>query len=254
MFYNLLKINRMDSNSYDQIANEYRDSKQLDFRKYIEEYTLLQLAGDIAGLHLLDLACGEGIYTRKLKKQGATTILGVDLSARMIDLAEEAEQQEPLACQYLVHDVLTLTLQKEYDLIVGMYLLNYAQSPEELAQFCQVVYKHLKPGGRFIGFNYNPHNESKHYAKYKKYGFVKETTENRKEGDFVKYRMFNPDGTAFSFDNFHFEPQTYADAFAKAGLSSFRWEGPLLHPDQHSSAYWEDFMAHPPLIGFSAVK
>lgn len=247
----------MESNSYDQIANEYRDSKQLDFRKYIEEYTLLQLAGDITGLHLLDLACGEGIYTRKLKKQGAASILGVDLSARMIDLAEESEKKEPLGCEYLVHDVLTLSHLGEYDIVVGMYLLNYAQAPEELTQFCEVVYKHLKPGGRFIGFNDNPHNDSAHYAKYRKYGFVKETTENRIAGDFVKYRMFNLDGTEFSFDNFYFEPKMYADAFAKAGLNHFKWEGPLLHPEHHHPekfGYWEDFMNHPPLIGFSAVK
>ncbi|MEZ4904957.1 MAG: class I SAM-dependent methyltransferase [Spirosomataceae bacterium] len=247
----------MDSNSYDQIANEYRDSKQLDFRKYIEEYTLFQLLGDVSSLHLLDLACGEGIYTRKLKKQGIASILGVDLSERMIDLAQESERQEPLGCQYQVHDVLTLALNKEYDVIIGMYLLNYAQSPEELVRFCRVVFDHLKPGGRFIGFNDNPHNDSKHYAKYKKYGFIKETTENRKEGDFVKYRMFNPDGTEFSFDNFYFEPQTYTSAFAKAGLKNFQWEGPMLHPDQQQLDkldYWEDFMIHPPLIGFSAVK
>lgn len=60
----------MDANSYDTIANEYRDSKQLDFRKYIEEYTLEQLLGGVTALNILDLACGEGIYTRKLKKRG----------------------------------------------------------------------------------------------------------------------------------------------------------------------------------------
>ncbi|MFN8344803.1 MAG: class I SAM-dependent methyltransferase [Spirosomataceae bacterium] len=247
----------MESNSYDQIANEYRDSKQLDFRKYIEEYTLLQLAGDITDLRLLDLACGEGIYTRKLKKLGAATALGVDLSARMIDLAQETEKKEPLGCDYLVHDVLTLAPLGEYDLVVGMYLLNYAQSPDDLAQFCQVVYHHLKPGGRFIGFNDNPHNEAAHYPKYKKYGFVKETTDCRREGDFVKYRMFNLDGTEFSFDNFYFDPKTYESAFAKAGFRQFRWEGPLLHPEQQHPDkfdYWADFMNHPPLIGFSAIK
>jgi toxoflavin synthase len=247
----------MDSNSYDNIANEYRDSKQLDFRKYIEEYTLLELVGNTSGLRVLDLACGEGIYTRKLKKQGADFILGVDLSTRMIELAEASEKQAPLGCQYLVHDVLTLPPLGDYDVVVGMYLLNYAQSPDELKQFCKVVYAHLKPGGRFIGFNDNPHNDSAHYGKYKKYGFVKETTQNRTEGDFVKYRMFNPDGTEFSFDNFYFHPHTYETAFAQAGLKDFKWEGPYLHPEhQHPSkfGYWEDFMNHPPLIGFSAVK
>jgi len=244
----------MDSNSYDNIANEYRDSKQLDFRKYIEEYTLIQLLGAVAGLSVLDLACGEGIYTRKMKKLGVETILGVDLSARMIELAQEAESKEPLGCSYVVQDALFLSLEERFDTVVGMYLLNYAQSEDELQRFCQVVYNHLKPSGRFVGFNDNPHNERRHYGNYRTYGFVKESTEERLEGDFVRYRMFNLDGTEFSFNNFYFHPHTYERAFAKAGFREFRWEGPFLAPSQAASDYWREFMAHPPLIGFSAVK
>ena len=114
----------MGSNSYDNIANEYRDSKQLDFRKYIEEYTLHQLLGEATGLNILDVACGEGIYTRKLKKRGAATILGVDVSTRMIELAQEAEAKAPLGCDYLVQDALTMNLGRQFDAVVGMYLLR----------------------------------------------------------------------------------------------------------------------------------
>ena len=244
----------MDANSYDTIANEYRDSKQLDFRKYIEEYTLEQLLGDATALNILDLACGEGIYTRKLKKRGAATILGVDLSTRMIELAQETEAKAPLGCDYLVQDALTMSLERQFDVVVGMYLLNYAQSADDLQQFCQVVYEHLPPSGRFVGFNDNPHNELQHYPNYRKYGFVKESTSQRNEGDFVRYRMFNLDGTEFSFNNFYFHPLTYERAFAKAGFRDFQWQGPFLDPSQASSDYWYEFMTHPPLIGFSAVK
>src|SRR5215471_5943103 len=41
---------------YDAIAQEYRDSKQLPFRSYVEEYTLFGLLGSLAGLAVLDLA------------------------------------------------------------------------------------------------------------------------------------------------------------------------------------------------------
>lgn len=247
----------MDYNSYDAIAKEYRDSKQLPFRKYIEEYTLFQLAGDVAGLHLLDLACGEGIYTRKLKKAGCASILGVDLSKEMIALAEDSERTEPLGCHYLVHDVLTLQLQGQYDLVVAMYLLNYAQSVEELQQFCRVAFEHLKPGGRFIGFNDNPMNQADQYALYQPYGFIKETTPGRPEGAPVKYVIRNPDGTLFSFDNFYWHPKTYAAAFEQAGFVDFRWKGPLIQPDAYTDetkTFWATFMQHPPLIGFSANR
>ena len=55
---------------YDAIAGAYKDSKQLSFRQYIKEYTLFQILGDISGEEALDLACGEGFYTRKLKLAG----------------------------------------------------------------------------------------------------------------------------------------------------------------------------------------
>lgn len=85
---------RQNEAEYDAIAGAYKDSKQLSFRKYIEEYSLFESLGDIGGVKALDLACGEGFYTRKLKRAGAGEVLGVDVSAEMIRLAE-AEERAP---------------------------------------------------------------------------------------------------------------------------------------------------------------
>ena len=54
-------------NEYDDIAEAYRDSKQLSFRKYLEEYSLFEMLGKVRGKSVLDLACGEGFYTRKIE-------------------------------------------------------------------------------------------------------------------------------------------------------------------------------------------
>jgi len=247
----------MENNSYDNIANLYKDSKQLEFRKCVEEFTLLHIGGNMEGLSIIDLACGEGIYTRKLKKLGASDILGVDLSAAMIALAEESEAQESIGCKYAVHDVLTFQSNTLYDLAVGMYLLNYASSRIELLQFCKVAYSLLKPGGRFIGFNDNPMNDPNNYGNYKKYGFVKETPSDREEGDPIKYTIINPNGIQFQFNNFYLHPSTYIACMLEAGFSHFTWEGPFLQPDRPSNStqdFWEDFMSDPPMIGFSALK
>jgi toxoflavin synthase len=40
---------------------------------------------------VLDLACGEGFYTRLLRQTGAGRVVGVDLSAGMIALARQEE-------------------------------------------------------------------------------------------------------------------------------------------------------------------
>ena len=51
------------------------------------------MLGSVAGLGVLDLACGEGFYTRQIARDGATRVVGVDISPEMIALAEELEKR-----------------------------------------------------------------------------------------------------------------------------------------------------------------
>ncbi len=82
----------MTSQTYDTIALLYRDSKLLPYRHAIERYTVFRLLGDLRGQTVLDLACGEGIYARKFRRAGATSVTGVDVSREMIALAEAEER------------------------------------------------------------------------------------------------------------------------------------------------------------------
>src|SRR5688572_3218573 len=89
---------------YDRIAERYRDAKLQPWRLHVEVFTFLQVVGDLHGKAVLDLACGEGFYSRILKRRGADRVLGVDLSGRMIELARAAEVREPLGVEYCVGD------------------------------------------------------------------------------------------------------------------------------------------------------
>ena len=267
---------------YDAIAGAYKDSKQLSFRQYIEEYTLSQILGDISGVKALDLACGEGFYTRKLKRAGAGEVLGVDVSAEMIRLAEAEERERPTGCRYLNQDAAALVLDKPVDLVVAMYLLNYARDADELLRFVRAAYGALKPGGRFVGFNDNVLNASGGTVSYARYGFEKEytgrvetstegsltegtpagatpaerapTRATLSEGDPIVYRFINDDGTRFEFNNYYLSPGTYRRAFEEAGFAGFHWVDPQLYPSERDNDYWDEFMAAPPIIGFAAVR
>ena len=266
---------------YDAIAGAYKDSKQLSFRQYIEEYTLFEILGDISGEKALDLACGEGFYTRKLKRAGAGEVLGVDVSAEMIRLAEAEERARPTGCRYLNQDAAALVLDEPVDLVVAMYLLNYARDADELLRFVRAAHGALKPGGRFVGFNDNVLNAPGGTVSYARYGFEKEysgrvetSTEGSltkgtpaatpaertssgsalSEGDPIVYRFTNDDGTRFEFNNYYLSPKTYRWAFEEAGFAGFHWIDAQLHPSQRDNKYWDDFMAAPPVIGFGAVR
>jgi ubiquinone/menaquinone biosynthesis C-methylase UbiE len=67
---------------YDEIAHEYRDSKLLPFRDFVESFSLFRLIGNLEGRTVLDLACGEGHYTRRLKQAGAARTSMASISHR----------------------------------------------------------------------------------------------------------------------------------------------------------------------------
>jgi len=246
-----------DGPVYDRIAKEYQKSKQLPFRLHIEEFSLFKLLGDLEGKRVLDLACGEGIYTRKIRRRGAATVLGVDISPRMIELALSQEHEQTPACNYLVSDVAAMGKLDEFDAVVGVYLLNYAKTAEELLQFCRVIATNLRAGGIFVGINDNPANPVDQYDSYGKYGFWKTAGSPRTDGTPITYRIRNPDGTEFGFDNYYLSPATYETVFQEAGFTDFAWLGPWLSDEGRRSfeeGYWDHFLDHPPMIAMLAHK
>jgi SAM-dependent methyltransferase len=241
--------------NYNKIANEYKYSKSLPWRKYLEAYTLFKIAGNIEGLSVLDLACGEGFYTRLYKLYGAIEVVGIDLSTEMIVLANEAEEVDKFGITYLVGDAMELDLGKQFDLISASYLLNYARNENQLKSMCEAIAKHLKPGGRFVTINNNPH--CPHPAiSMRKYGFERIQT-GLEEGDEVIYQLFSPDGSHIDLINYHLEKSTHEKCFAETGFINLSWhnmeispEGIQLFGDEH----WHDMLKCEPVTGISASK
>jgi 2-polyprenyl-3-methyl-5-hydroxy-6-metoxy-1,4-benzoquinol methylase len=53
---------------YDTISEEYKRSKLAPWRLHVETYTLFDLVGDLTGMAVLDLACGEGFHNRNMAR------------------------------------------------------------------------------------------------------------------------------------------------------------------------------------------
>ena len=136
------------STDYDAVAKEYKRSKLAPWRTYIERYSLLKLLGKVRGKSVLDLACGEGFYSRLVRERGAARVVGVDLSSGMIGLGIAAEKESPLGIEYRVGDAKAYQTDERFDIVAAAYLLNYnyADTEEKLAAMCQTVARSLKPG------------------------------------------------------------------------------------------------------------
>ena len=108
----------------------------------------MQLAGDVAGLRVLDIACGSGMATRALARAGAR-VTGIDSSARMVDLARAHELEQPLGIDYVEDDGRTLGSQPD-GVAHGVTCQLGLMDIPDLAPALGAVHRVLRPGGWFV--------------------------------------------------------------------------------------------------------
>src|SRR5215475_9321592 len=87
---------------YDRIADFY-DAKAGQTVTDPATAALLDLAGDVRGMRLLDVACGPGRVARELARRGAQ-VTGLDLSAALLAKARAYEERGPLGITYVQGD------------------------------------------------------------------------------------------------------------------------------------------------------
>jgi len=72
---------------YDAFAEAYAAENEASIlNAYYERPAMLELAGDVAGRHILDAGCGAGPLSEALRARGAE-VAGFDASPAMIELA-----------------------------------------------------------------------------------------------------------------------------------------------------------------------
>jgi toxoflavin synthase len=242
--------------NYDPIAEKYKRSKQTPWRTDVECFTLLHTIGSVRGLSVLDVACGEGFYTRMLRHQGAARMTGVDLSEGMVALARKQEAAAPLGIEYMVGDGCALDLPDRYDLVVAAYLLNYASTREQLGQMCSSIARCLPPGGRFVTVNSNPALDFSTAPSYRQYGFETTPTGPWQEGTPVTWTFFLEDGT-FSIENYNLSVAIHEAALRAAGFRTITWHEPRVSPEglaRHGAAFWQTFLKASPITFLECVK
>ncbi|CAI0696435.1 class I SAM-dependent methyltransferase [Serratia ficaria] len=101
---------------------------------------------ELRGKKVLDLGCGYGWFCRSAREQGAASVLGVDLSEKMLNRAREMTQDAGI--EYRQQDLARLQLPAAgYDLAYSSLTLHYI---EDLAGLFATVHRALVSGGQFI--------------------------------------------------------------------------------------------------------
>lgn len=131
---------------YDSFAAAYSASNENNlFNAYYARPEMIRLAGDVAGLDVLDAGCGSGPLMEALRAEDAV-VSGFDLSPAMVELARHRLGEDA--------DVRVADLgaplpyaDDAFDLVAASLSLHYVKDwASALAELRRV----LKPGGRLI--------------------------------------------------------------------------------------------------------
>jgi len=111
-----------------------------------EWHVLKKMIPVLENKSVLDLGCGFGWHCRYARRQQASSVVGVDISEKMLKVAQEKTEDSLITYQHsAIEDVHFKNCQ--FDVVFSSLALHYIQSFEEI---CQKVYRWLKEGGTFV--------------------------------------------------------------------------------------------------------
>jgi SAM-dependent methyltransferase len=240
-------------NQYDMLAKITEATAEAPLRKHFEEFTFFQALGDITGRSVLDVACGTGLYSRRMKKRGAGRVVGVDSSEGMIAYARHLEHQAPLGIEYVVQDAASAGALGVFDVVAATYLLHYASSVQQMQGMCATLRRSLAPGGRLVSICLNPDARVTEPAYYRPYGF--ELRSRGQEGDEARLVSVLPE-MPFSITAWYWSRRTYEAALQSAGFRDIVWCAPEIAPEgitAFGTAFWEAYLRAPHATVFTCT-
>lgn len=146
-------LNREATRIWDANADfwDARMGEGNDFHKQLVEPSQMRLLGSLAGNRVLDVACGNGQFARKLAELGAT-VVGIDAAEGMVRNARARSTPVPGSVEYRVVDAtdrgaLLALGERSFDAAVCTMAIMDMASVGPLAQ---ALTRLLKPGGRLV--------------------------------------------------------------------------------------------------------
>lgn len=108
--------------------------------------TLQKLLPDFLGKRVLDLGCGYGWHCIYAMEQGAASVVGVDISEKMLEIAREKTKFPQVEYRKLPIEDIDFPAES-FDVVISSLALHYIASFDAVAKKVQAC---LKSGGAFV--------------------------------------------------------------------------------------------------------
>jgi len=208
-----------------------------------------------ADMHILDLGCGPGLYTRRFSENGLH-VTGIDYSRHSIDYAKYCDSQTTYICQNYLDSEFE---ENTFDVVMMIYGDFCVLSNEERDNLLAKIHQTLKNNGCFI-FDVTQPQHHQYLENYNQWSVVPDggfwTPEPHLvlEQGFVyhddislqQYIVMHHDGTQTIFRNWYHDyiPKTLSPILNQAGFPNIDFYSDLMGTPYAHNSDWCGIVAY----------
>lgn len=117
-----------------------------NFNELLETPVMLEMLPDLHGKRILDIGCGMGQHAKQYSELGAESVLGIDISEKMLSYAREYNGANNITYQLLAMEDLDC-VQDTFDIVTSSLAFDYI---EDLDDLLSKIYRLMKSGSEFV--------------------------------------------------------------------------------------------------------
>lgn len=204
---------------YDETASRWARKGPSSLSDFTGRPAVFELLGSVKDETVLDAGCGEGYCSRVLADQGPKKLVGIDVSAQMVELAQAREAELEQGITFQTGDVRALPFDDDhFDAAIAVFVFNYLDLDDTVRGLSELR-RVIRPGGRLVfsiphpAFGLLRGNEPPFYFDLGETGYF--------SGRNVRHRgeIWRTDGTALEVQMVHKTFEDFFEALHRAGFT-----------------------------------
>ncbi|MCE4956969.1 class I SAM-dependent methyltransferase [Macrococcoides caseolyticum] len=132
--------NFYDSDGLFKEFTSIRENK-VNFNDLIETPILFSMLPDLKNKTVLDIGCGMGQHVRQYADIGAKSVLGIDISEKLLAIAEEKFNGKNIEYQMKSFEDL-VSLNQQFDVVTSSLVFDYVQDFDQLMKDISQITHH----------------------------------------------------------------------------------------------------------------
>ena len=212
-------------------------TNEINFNEVIETPIITAMLPPLKDKKILDIGCGMGQHAMQYSKAGAASVLGTDISEKMLGFARENNSAENITYRRLAFEDLE-QLDEKFDVITSSLAFDYS---EDFALLMKKIYALLNDGG-FLVFSMSHPISTAYDGVYDRY-----TRTEKGERLYANLHNYSIEGVRHfkwvveDYEVYHRKISTLINCVASAGF--------IIEECQESTVPDEILKEHPDMFG-----